>query len=112
VLSFSVGRASGAPPPRGLFLINSYIISYPYLNAIDYLYNSGMARWQTVDGERLRELREDRMFSQTELAKMAGITQAAISGFERGERKAQPRTVRHLAEALGVPPRALLKREG
>jgi transcriptional regulator with XRE-family HTH domain len=52
------------------------------------------------------------MFSQTELAKMAGITQAAISGFERGERKAQPRTVRHLAEALGVLPRELLKREG
>ena len=71
-----------------------------------------MARWQTVDGERLRELREDRMFSQTELAKMAGITQAAISGFERGERKAQPRTVRKLAAALGAEPRDLVLRSG
>jgi transcriptional regulator with XRE-family HTH domain len=69
-----------------------------------------MAKWQTVDGDRLRELREDRMLSQTELAKMAGITQAAISGFERGERKAQPRTVRRLAEALGVEPRDLVLR--
>ncbi len=71
-----------------------------------------MARWQTVDGERLRELREDKMFSQTELAKMAGITQAAISGFERGERKAQPRSIRRLAAALGVEPRELIPKSG
>jgi HTH-type transcriptional regulator, competence development regulator len=69
-----------------------------------------MSRWQTVDGDRLRELREDRMLSQSELAKMAGTTQAAISGFERGERKAQPRTVRRLAEALGVEPTELVIR--
>jgi transcriptional regulator with XRE-family HTH domain len=70
-----------------------------------------MARWQTVDGDRLRELRETAMLSQSELAKMAGTTQAAISGFKRGERKAQPRTVRRLAAALGVEPRELLLEE-
>ena len=69
-----------------------------------------MARWQTVDGDRLRGLREDRMFSQAELAKMAGTTQATISGFERRKRQAQPRTVRRLAEALGVEPRELVRR--
>ena len=47
------------------------------------------------------------MLSQTELAKLAGLTQAAISGFELGTRRAQPRTVRKLAEALGVEPREL-----
>jgi transcriptional regulator with XRE-family HTH domain len=68
-----------------------------------------MAGWQTVDGKRLRELRQDRMLSQMELAKMAGTTQATISLFERGERTAQPRTVRKLADALGVEPRELLQ---
>ena len=66
-----------------------------------------MTKWQKVDGDRLRELRETAMFSQSELAKMAGTTQATISGFERGKRRAQPRTVRRLAEALGVEPREL-----
>ena len=69
-----------------------------------------MARWQAVDGDRLRELREDKMLSQTELATMAGITQAAISGFELGTRTAQPRTVRKVAAALGVEPRELVLR--
>jgi transcriptional regulator with XRE-family HTH domain len=68
-----------------------------------------MPGWQTVDGERLRQLRIERMLSQSELAKIAGTTQATISGFERGERMAQPRTARKLADALGVEPRELLE---
>ena len=68
-----------------------------------------MAGWQTVDGKRLRELRQDRMLSQMELAKMAGTTQASVSALERGERTAQPRTVRKLADALQVEPRELLQ---
>jgi transcriptional regulator with XRE-family HTH domain len=48
------------------------------------------------------------MLSQSELAEQARPTQAAISGFERGKRRAQPRSVRRLAEALGVDPRELL----
>jgi transcriptional regulator with XRE-family HTH domain len=67
-----------------------------------------MPGWQTVDGEGLRELRIERMLSQSELAKIAGTTQATISGFERGERMAQPRTVRKLAEALDVEPSTLV----
>jgi transcriptional regulator with XRE-family HTH domain len=67
-----------------------------------------MPGWQTVDGERLRQQRIERMLSQSELGKIAGTTQATISGFERGERMAQPRTVRKLAEALGIEPRELL----
>jgi transcriptional regulator with XRE-family HTH domain len=68
-----------------------------------------MAGWQTVNGKRLRELRLQRMLSQSELAKMAATTQATISLFERGERTAQPRTVRKLADALQVEPRELLQ---
>jgi transcriptional regulator with XRE-family HTH domain len=68
-----------------------------------------MPGWQTVDGKRLRRLRIERMLSQSELAKMADTTQATISVFERGQRTAQPRTVRRLADALGVEPVELLK---
>ena len=67
------------------------------------------AGWWSVDGERLRTLRQERMLSQRELAQMSGSTQATISALEQGSRKARPRTVRHLAEALGVEPKELVK---
>jgi transcriptional regulator with XRE-family HTH domain len=63
-----------------------------------------------VDGKRLRQLRRERMLSQAELARSAATTQATVSLLERGERTAQPRTVRKLADALGVEPRELLHR--
>jgi transcriptional regulator with XRE-family HTH domain len=50
------------------------------------------------------------MLSQAELARSAATTQATVSLLERGERTAQPRTVRKLADALGVEPRELLHR--
>jgi len=71
-----------------------------------------MPGWQKVDGKRLRQLRLELMLSQAELAAMAKTTQATISNFELGQRTAQPRTVRKLADALGVEPRELLAREG
>jgi transcriptional regulator with XRE-family HTH domain len=49
------------------------------------------------------------MLSQAELAKLADTTQATISVLERGERTAQPRTVRRLADALGVEPKELVR---
>jgi transcriptional regulator with XRE-family HTH domain len=68
-----------------------------------------MAGWRTIDGEKLRHAREDQMLSQRDLMKLTGISQATISALETGARKAQPRTVRKLAEALGVEVRDLLK---
>jgi transcriptional regulator with XRE-family HTH domain len=67
-----------------------------------------MPGWQTVDGKLLRQLRRERMLSQAELAKLADTTQATLSLLERGERMAQPRTVRKLADAFGIEPRELL----
>jgi len=67
-----------------------------------------MPGWQKVDGKRLRVLRLELMLSQSELAKVARTTQATISNFEHGQRTAQPRTVRKLADALGVEPRELV----
>jgi transcriptional regulator with XRE-family HTH domain len=50
------------------------------------------------------------MLSQTELAVIVGTTQATVSALERGDRQAQPRTVRRLADVLGVEPAELVKK--
>jgi transcriptional regulator with XRE-family HTH domain len=51
---------------------------------------------------RLRELREERGFSQCGLAKESGVGRSTIAALEAGERGAQPTTVHALARALGV----------
>jgi transcriptional regulator with XRE-family HTH domain len=67
-----------------------------------------MSGYQTIDAEKLKALRQERMLSQRDLARAIGSIQATISELERGRRKAQPRTVRKLAEVLGVEPRELV----
>ena len=42
---------------------------------------------------------------------MSGVAYDAINKLELSKRSAQPRTIRKLAEALGVEPRALMKGE-
>ena len=64
-----------------------------------------------VDGAKLRRLRTERALSQEDLERMTGITASTISNLERGKRSAQHRTLRRLAEALGVEPRELIKGE-
>ncbi len=49
--------------------------------------------------------------SQEDLEKKSGVARATISALETGKREAQPRTIRRLAEALGVEPHELMKRE-
>lgn len=63
-----------------------------------------------VNGVRLRELRRERALAQEDLEAMSGVTQATISALEGGKRGARPRTVRRLAEALGVEPKKLMRR--
>jgi transcriptional regulator with XRE-family HTH domain len=62
-----------------------------------------------VDGMKLRDLREWRALSLRELSDLSGVNYNAIWRIEVGRTGAQPRTVRRLAEALGVEPHALLK---
>ena len=71
-----------------------------------------MRGYQIVDGQRLKEARQRAMISQEELSRTTGIGRATISNLENEERTAQPRTVRRLAEALGVEPMDLLKEGG
>jgi len=63
-------------------------------------------------GGKVRRLREERALNQTELAEMAGITAVHLGRIERGESFPRPRTRRHLAEALGVDPKELLREDG
>jgi transcriptional regulator with XRE-family HTH domain len=51
---------------------------------------------------RLRELREERGFSQYGLAQESGIGRSTIAALEGGERGAHPSTMRALARTLGV----------
>jgi transcriptional regulator with XRE-family HTH domain len=71
-----------------------------------------MNRLMEVNGVRLRQLRRERAWSQRDLARQSGVSQDTITRLETGQREAQPRTMRRLAEALGVEPRELMKRSG
>ena len=51
---------------------------------------------------RLRELREERGFSQYDLAQESGVGRSTIAALEAGERGAHPSTTRSLAQALEV----------
>ena len=58
--------------------------------------------------EKLKELRTDRALSLRELAAESGVSHTTIWKLEQGREEAHPRTIRRLAEALGVAPRALM----
>ena len=68
-------------------------------------------RFTEVDGPRLRRLRRERALSQRDMSRMTGIAFDTISRLETGKQRAQPRTIRKLADALGVEPRELMKEE-
>lgn len=60
-----------------------------------------------VDDVGLRELREDRLLSQQELAKRAGVSKTTVVNIETGKIRPHPATLRKLADALGVESPAL-----
>ena len=66
-------------------------------------------RFIEVDGAKLRELRRRRMLSLRELGERSGVAFDNINKLENEQRRAQPRTVRKLAEVLGVEPQELMK---
>lgn len=64
-----------------------------------------------VDIAKLKRLRAERVFSQRELARLAGLTQVTVWRLENGFAEARPATIRKLAVALGVESYELVKRE-
>jgi transcriptional regulator with XRE-family HTH domain len=61
----------------------------------------------TTVGERLKEERLLRGWSQRDLAREAGTTAETISSIETGQHEPRPSTLRKLAEGLGVEVRDL-----
>jgi transcriptional regulator with XRE-family HTH domain len=64
-----------------------------------------------VDVERLKELRREQVLSLRELEEKSGVSYNTIWRIEDGRQGAHPRTIRKLADALGVEPKELI-REG
>jgi transcriptional regulator with XRE-family HTH domain len=64
-----------------------------------------------VNVARLRELRRQRVLSMRELEERSGVSYNTIWRLENGLTGAQPRTIRRLAEVLGVEPVELVKGE-
>lgn len=58
-------------------------------------------------GRALRALREERGYSQEELAERAGLHRNYVGGIERGERNVALENISKLAKALSVPTRDL-----
>ncbi len=57
----------------------------------------------------MRRLRREQALSLRDLAYRSGIAYDTINRLELGKQEAQPRTIRKLAEALGVDPKELMK---
>lgn len=68
-------------------------------------------RFTEVDRVQLKRLRQEQALSLRDLARRSGVAYDTINRLELGKQDAQPRTIRRLAEALGVQPKELMKRE-
>jgi transcriptional regulator with XRE-family HTH domain len=64
-----------------------------------------------VNVKRLKELRRRQVLSLRELEEKSGVSYNTIWRIEDGRQGAHPRTIRKLADALGVRPSELI-REG
>ena len=62
-------------------------------------------------GERLRDLRRDRMLTQRDLAARAGIALSTVVNLEKQHTEPRFGTIRKLADALDVEPTRLMKGE-
>ena len=60
-------------------------------------------------GRNVRRYRLEKSWSQEELAFESGLHQTYLSGIENGTRNPTVTVLKKLADALGVPPAALLE---
>ena len=62
-------------------------------------------------GQRLREAREARAKTAADLAKLVGVTRAAISQYEGGHQTPSPAVMEKLSKELGVPSQFFLRQQ-
>ena len=60
-------------------------------------------------GDKLRETRKRALLTQQQLADISGVGVTTIIRIERNQVEPQARSIRKLAQALGVEPHELLK---
>lgn len=65
----------------------------------------------TLDVKVLVATRISAGFSQSELARRAGLSQGHLSELERGDKNPRPATLKKLATVLSVPVGALVRQE-
>jgi transcriptional regulator with XRE-family HTH domain len=68
----------------------------------------GIHTLMRIDGEKLRRLRERRLWLIGDLAEKSGVHRNLISTYEHGKSGAHPDTIRKLAKTLDVDPSELL----
>ena len=64
-----------------------------------------------INGQRLKELRVEQALTLRALGERSGVGYDSINKLELGRRPAHASTIRKLADALGVEPKELIKRE-
>jgi predicted transcriptional regulator len=64
-----------------------------------------------IDGQKLKRLRERRLWLINDLAEKSGVHRNLISTYEHGKSGAHPDTIRKLASALEVDPAELVPDE-
>ena len=111
-----MGRASGCSRTAGAISFSACLIIlycfrsiYEIVLQLLWTYTGGMVE---VNVQRLRALRQQRVLTLRELEERSGVAYNTIWHLENGKRGAQPRTLRKLADALGVDPGELVKVEG
>lgn len=62
-----------------------------------------------VDGDKLKELRRQRVLSIREVSERSGVHRNVISKLENNRGGAYPESIRRIADVLGVEPFELLK---
>lgn len=67
------------------------------------------ARTEKVDFNVVDRLINEKFISWAELARMAEISSATIFAIKAGRRNASFRTIRKIADALGVEPKDIVK---
>ena len=67
------------------------------------------ARTEKVDFNVVDRIINEKFISWAELARMAGISSATIFAKKAGRRNASFRTIRKIADALGVEPKDIVK---
>lgn len=61
---------------------------------------------------RIKEIREMRRVSQSELARNAGVSQPFLCDLENNRRGAKPETYQRIADVLEVPVTELIEKAG